>query len=258
MPGQTALRREVQRSELLQRLNEVVPPSRLLHLLARIDPFPTIVGPAAPSELASPAISRDPDVANAEVSVVKVLGTACGIGIEGSGWFATSDLVVTNAHVVAGEDDTKVQIPRYQTLYDADVVAFDERDDVAVLRVRDAGPQVPLRMRDPLEGTPVAILGYPENGPLRVTPGRIGRTAPVLTLDASGHGPVTRTITAVGGRVEHGNSGGPAIDAHGFVHATIFAARVGAPTGYGVPTSTVKSVLRSVAQEPVSTGACAG
>src|SRR5262249_15063243 len=147
LPGQTSLRREVQRSALLRRLNDVVPPRELLHLLARIDPFPTIVGPPAPPEPASPAIAREPAVVDAEVSVVKVLGTACGIGIEGSGWFATADLVVTNAHVVAGEHDTNVQIPRYSGLYDADVVAFDARNDIAVLRVRGADPQVPLRIR---------------------------------------------------------------------------------------------------------------
>lgn len=257
IPGQTTLRREVQRSEIVRRLNEAVPPRQLLNLLARLDPFPTIVGPAAPAEPASPAIARAPGVINAEVSVVKVLGTACGVGIEGSGWFATSDLVVTNAHVVAGEHDTTVQLPRYAGLYDADVVAFDARNDIAVLRVRGADPQVPLRMTDPRPGTPVAILGYPENGPLRVTPGRIGSTSPVLSRDAYGHGPVPRTITAVAARVRHGNSGGPAVDARGFVHVTIFAARIGTPTGFGVPTPIVKRVLAGVAQEPVSTGACA-
>jgi len=257
MPGQTTLRREVQRSEIVRRLNDAVPPRQLLNLLARIDPFPTIVGPAAPAEPGSPAIARALGILNAQASVVKVLGTACGVGIEGSGWFATSDLVVTNAHVVAGEQDTKVQIPRHAGLFDANVVAFDVRNDVAVLHVLGADAQVPLRMTDPRTGTSVAILGYPENGPLRVTPGRIGSTSTVLTRDAYGRGPVPRTITAVAARVRHGNSGGPAVDARGLVQATIFAARIGAPTGYGVPTPVVRRVIAGVAQEPVSTGDCA-
>jgi S1-C subfamily serine protease len=257
LPGQTTLRREVQGSEILSRLNEAVPPRQLLNLLARIDPFPTIVGPAAPLEPGSPAIARAPGVIAAEASVVKVLGTACGIGIEGSGWFARPDLVVTNAHVVAGESDTTVQIPRGAALYDADVVAFDPRNDVAVLRVRGADPQVPLQLADPVPGTSAAILGYPENGPLQVTPGRVGATSTVLTRDAYGRGPVARTITAITGQVRHGNSGGPAVDTRGRVQATIFAARVGAPTGYGIPSSIVRRELAGVAQEPVSTGACA-
>ena len=56
-PGQTRLRQEAQRSEVLQRLNEIAPPSRALRALARVDPFPTIVGPLAPVEPPNPASS---------------------------------------------------------------------------------------------------------------------------------------------------------------------------------------------------------
>jgi hypothetical protein len=49
MPGQTKLRHEVQQSALVRRLDEAVPPRRLLHLLARIDPFPSIAGPPSPA-----------------------------------------------------------------------------------------------------------------------------------------------------------------------------------------------------------------
>ncbi len=111
VPGQSRLRREVQRSAVVHRLDEAVPPKHLLHLLARIDPFPSIAGPAPPSEPPTPQIVGDAAVRRAAGSVVRVLGTACGVGVEGSGWFARSDLVVTAAHVVAGESDTGVEIP---------------------------------------------------------------------------------------------------------------------------------------------------
>ena len=256
-PGQTTLRTEVQRSAIVRRLNETVPPRRLLHLLARIDPFPSITGPAAPGEPPNPAVALRPAVRDAQLSVVKVAGTACGVGVEGTGWFATRDLVVTAAHVVAGESDTTVQIPRYSGSYRVEVTAFDSHNDIAVLHVLGADPAVPLRVADPRAGTSVAILGYPENGPLAVTPGRIGRTAVVITQDAYGHGPVARTITAVAGLVEHGDSGGPAVDASGVVEATIFAARLDSASGYGTPSSIVRHALDS-AHGPVSTGSCAG
>jgi len=229
----------------------------LLHLLARIDPFPSIAGPAPPAEPPNPAIARRKGVRSAEASVVRILGTACGVGVEGSGWFATRDLVVTAAHVVAGERDTTVQIPRHSGRYSADVVAFDPHNDVAVLRVRGAERAVPLRIAEPRPGTSVAILGYPENGPLAATPGRIGRTAVAITQDAYGHGPVARTITSVSGRVRHGDSGGPAVDVSGFVQSTIFAARLDLSSGFGVPASIVRRAL-ATAHEPVSTGSCAG
>jgi S1-C subfamily serine protease len=255
VPGQTTIRREVLRSAIVRHLNEAVSPARLLHLLARVDPFPSILGPAAPSTPASPAIARKPGVLKAEASVVKIVGTACGIGVEGSGWFARPGLVVTAAHVVAGEHDTTIGIPGSGT-YHATAIWFDPHNDVAVLRVTGT-TATPLRYANPAPGTPVAILGYPANGPLTATPGRIGSTSTVLTRDAYGHGPVERMITAVAGRVRHGNSGGPAVDAAGVVRTTVFAARLGAPTGYGIPTSIVARAVRS-AQRPVSTGSCAG
>ncbi|MGH2998493.1 MAG: CvpA family protein [Gaiellaceae bacterium] len=257
VPGQSSLRRDVQRSALVRHLDQAVPPRRLLKLLARIDPFPSIVGPTPPSQPPPSAIAGNDAVRHAAHDVVRVLGTACGVGIEGTGWFATSDLVVTAAHVVAGEQDTGIQIPGTSAITAVDVVAFDPHDDVAILRTRTFHAGFALPLVDPQPGTAVAIVGYPEDGPLQSTPSRIGGTAAELTQDAYGNGPVDRTITAVGGDIRHGDSGAPAIDANGAVESTIFAARLGAPGGYGVPASVVRPVLDSAGTASVSTGACA-
>jgi uncharacterized membrane protein required for colicin V production len=250
VPGQSSLRRDVQQSEVVRRLDQAVPPRRLLKLLARIDPFPSIAGPTPPSS---------PPPAHIAVSgagdVVRVLGTACGVGIEGSGWFATRDLVVTAAHVVAGEHDTGIEIPGSSGVHSVTVVAFDAHNDVAVLRF--GGQHDALPLVKPRRGAAVAIVGYPEDGPLQSTPSRIGKTAQALTQDAYGNGPVSRTITAVGGDIRHGDSGAPAIDANGAVQSMIFAARLGTPGGYGVPASVVRRVLGSAGTASVSTGACA-
>jgi len=255
-PGQTQLRSEVARSEIVKQLNSALPPRTLLNLLARIDPFPSIAGPSAPSLPPNAGVLRDRQVQEAAKSVVKILGTACGIGVEGSGWFAGHDLVVTAAHVVAGEKgDTIVQIPGDPLAHPVEVILLDIRNDIAVLRVPGVD-QTPLKLADPRDGAAVAILGYPLNGGLTATPGRIGHTATVLTQDALGHGPVGRTITAVAGEVEHGDSGGPAVDANGAVQSTIFAARRGSTSGYGVPPAIVRDDLAR-ADEPVSTGTCA-
>jgi len=56
--------------------------------------------------------------------------------------------------------------------------------------------------------------------------------------------------------VRHGDSGGPAVDAAGYVQTMIFAARIGEPVGYGVPIQLVARATRS-AQGPVSTRGCA-
>jgi len=256
-PGQTQLRSEVARSEIVKQLNAALPPRTLLNLLARIDPFPSIAGPSGPSLPPDAGVLRDRSVRAATNQVVKILGTACGIGVEGSGWFAGRDLVVTAAHVVAGEQgDTIVQIPGDPLSHPADIVLLDIRNDIALLRVPGAH-QTPLKLADPRDGAEVAILGYPLNGGLTVTPGRIGKTATVLTQDALGRGPVGRTITAVAGEVEHGDSGGPAVDVNGAVQSTIFAARRGSTSGYGVPPEIVRDDLARAGTQPVATGTCA-
>jgi S1-C subfamily serine protease len=253
-PGQTQLREEVQRSRILSEINGRVPPSRLLDAIARVDPFGAIRGPQAQVAPPDPALLRSPGVEAARPSVLRVTGTACGLGIEGSGWIAAPSLVVTNAHVVAGMKDARVDRGDGK-FRDATVVAFDAHDDVAVLRVHGLGAP-PLTLADPVEGHGVAILGYPENGPFTATPGRIGQTGIVLTDDAYGRGAVSRRVTTLRGVVQHGNSGGPAVDFQGRVQATIFAARIGSASGYGVPSSVVRETLADAGAREVSSGPC--
>ena len=131
-PGARELREDVQQSEILQRLNAALPPSGpILHALARFDPLPEISGPAPNVPPPNSKIARDPQVQAAAESVVRVLGTACGLGVQGSGWVAGDGVIVTNAHVVAGQDDTTVQIEGAGDRHDADVVLFDVENDIA-------------------------------------------------------------------------------------------------------------------------------
>src|SRR5919198_5748413 len=132
-PGARKFRKDIQRSFVLSTLNDVLPPSGpLLNALSRADPFPRIRGPEADVPPPNRRIVRDPDVRGARDSVVRVLGTACGLAVQGSGWVAARGLVVTNAHVVAGGGDTTVQTDGGGEL-GAQAVRFDPHNDVAVL-----------------------------------------------------------------------------------------------------------------------------
>jgi trypsin-like peptidase/colicin V production protein len=258
-PGARELREPIQRSAILKELNEVLPPSgAILKALARFDPFPTINGPSADVAPPDPKIARDPDVAAARRSVLRVLGTACGLGVQGSGWVAGRGIVVTNAHVVAGQDDTTVQVGGEGPGLDADAIWFDPRNDLSILRVPALSGLPPLRMNvNAQPGTAAAVVGFPHNGSYTVTPARLGQTATVVTQDAYGRGPVQRTITSLRAQVRPGNSGGPAVDRSGRVVATIFAAATSRKrTGFGVPDSLVRDALQR-AQGPVDTGPCA-
>src|SRR5690242_9814362 len=187
-------RREVQRSAILREINLVLPPSSgLISALQRLDPFPRIDGPEASGPAPTAGIARARGVRGARGSVVKVLGTACGLGVEGSGWVAAPGVVVTNAHVVAGQHDTRVLPGGHQPGLAASAIAFDPHDDVAILRVPGlSGRPLPIA-RDPRAGTAAAILGYPENGPFDVRAGRLGQTREAITQDAHGRGPAPRS-----------------------------------------------------------------
>jgi S1-C subfamily serine protease len=205
-------------------------------------------------------VARDPEVHAAGRSTVKVLGTACGLGIEGSGWVAKPGVVVTNAHVVAGESDTTVQVGGEGSRHPAHAIWFDSHNDVALLRVPDIeGEVTPLDLNvDAQPGVSAAILGYPENGPFDVRAARLGATSSVRTQDAYGRGPVLRKITSLRGLVRSGNSGGPVVDGRGRVVTTIFAAAIGGRqrVGFGVPDSIVADALQK-ANGAVGTGPCA-
>jgi S1-C subfamily serine protease len=251
-------RHEVQRSAILSRLNAIVPPSgALLDAIANLDPFPRIDGPSAGVAPPTAGIASDPDVRRAAASVVKILGTACGAGVEGSGWVVRPGVVVTNAHVVAGESDTRVLLRGRAPSLGAEVIAFDPHDDVAILRV--GGLQAPALAFEgsPSAGASGAILGFPLDGPYDVRAGRLGVTRSVISQDAYGRGPVRRAIAALRGKVRPGNSGGPMVDGRGKVLTTVFAATTRGPRGgYGVPNAQVRKALAG-AGGPVSTGPCA-
>jgi S1-C subfamily serine protease len=191
---------------------------------------------------------------------VRVFGTACGLGVEGSGWVVAPGLVVTNAHVVAGETDTEIQIDGVGPGHEARALVFDPHNDIAILRV----PGLTLRPLGvdvhPASGIATAILGYPLDGAFDAQPGRLGQTETVDTQDAYGHGHVLRTITALRGKVRPGNSGGPMVNSHGQVVATVFAALTGTPRagGFAVPNSLVRAAVTraQAATGAVATGHC--
>jgi S1-C subfamily serine protease len=257
-PGTTQLRGDVQRSLILRRLNDLLPPSGpVINALDRVDPAPSISGPTTPLAPPDAAVAADPDVRRASRSVVRVLGTACGLGVEGSGWVGGAGLVVTNAHVVAGEDDTSVTTIDGASL-EATPVLYDPANDLALLRIDASIPALAIAAR-PSRGAAGAVLGYPENGPFAASAARMGETTTVISEDAYGNGPIDRSIAFLRGSVRSGDSGGPLVDAGGRVMTTVFAATTsGPPGGFGVPNPVVQNALELAPTAAVDTGPCTG
>lgn len=262
--GSNQLRADVQRSTILRELNRILPPSGpILNALARIDPLPSVTGPPANVPPPNRGILAAHGVRAAAPSVVRIIGSACGLGVEGSGWVAGPDLVVTNAHVVAGESDTVVQVHGTGPSLRAVPVIFDPHNDIAILRVPGLSERPLSLASSPSPGTAAAILGYPLDGPFVMEPGRLGQTRLTETQNAYGQGPVLRRISSLRGLVRPGNSGGPMVDSAGQVLATVFAAITNAPRGqaggFAVPDGVVRPLLARAraARHAVSSGQCA-
>jgi S1-C subfamily serine protease len=255
-PSTAQLRADIQQSVILRSLNDVLPPSGpLLNALDRVDPSPTVFGPAAPVASPDAKIARDPDVLGAGDSVVRVRSTAGGLGIEGSGWAVEPGGVVTNAHVVAGSDDTTVTT-QDGTELDATPIYYQPRRDLALLQVGSPLPTLPISSRREV-GEDAAVLGYPENGPYALAPARIGETRATVSEDSYGNGPIERIIVALSGNVRSGNSGGPLVDPRGNVVGTVFAATTsGTRGGFAIPAEQVREALGRVDLDGVDTGPC--
>lgn len=258
-PPLLGLQPTIERSKIVGTLEDRMPSELLTRAVSQLQPMPRITGPEVTVGQPNEEILNDPDVLAAAESTVKVTGIACGFGVEGSGWVAAPNLIVTNAHVVAGEYTTSVQPQGYGPVYDADVVLFDRRNDLAVLRVSGLGAE-PLPLAKPRANEAAAVIGFPGNGPLDLQAATTGETRRVISSDAYNEGPIERVVTSFRVFVRPGNSGGPAINENGEVVSTIFASRADSSNaGYGVPAQIVERRLDTAAERyaPVSTGPCA-
>ena len=259
----------VRSSTVLSHVNEVLPQQATKGLQAFNNVvgtsfFPRYLEPFAPERIVKVGpgpgkLRNDTDVVRAGASVLKVRGaSSCGRGVEGSGFLIAPRYLMTNAHVVAGVTHPTVLVGG--TPQDATVVSYDPDLDLAVLHF-DSGDLAPLTFDDGLQARAgVAILGYPEDGPFDLEPGRVRAEQRLRSPDIYGSGTVIRDVYSLRGLIRPGNSGGPIVDADGRVAGVVFAASVTDPdTGYALTAAQVRGVAaKSVGLlDPVSTGGCA-
>lgn len=205
-------------SAVLRAVDRIMPP--LPDIFARVESFLSqngypVVFLNLPPSLISPA--QMPDDATlqeafraAQASTVKVQGQACGAIESGSGFVAAPDEVVTNAHVVAGEERTYVVDPSGS--HSATVVLYDSNLDIAVLRVAGlSDPVLPIREDLVARGTTAAVMGYPQGGPLEASPAAVTARVTATGLNIYGTAVTVRQVYEINASVQPGNSGGPLV-----------------------------------------------
>jgi len=226
--------------------------------------FPRYLEPFAPERIVevkppdTSRIMRDPDVRDAAASVVKIHGeNSCGRGVEGSGFVYSPGRVMTNAHVVAGVSAPSVLVGEERL--DARVVHYDSDLDIAVLAVDDLDAPALDFERNPGRQANVAVLGYPEDGPYDVQPGRIRAEQRLRSPDIYNEGSVIREVLSLRSLIRPGNSGGPVVNTNGDVVGVVFAASVtDKETGYAVTADAVGGAADAgrTSSATVGTGDC--
>src|SRR3954447_26105268 len=207
----TSVARQVRHSAVLSHIDDVMPDaartwfSSFRRLLDQ-NGFPQVFGAIGPERIVKvpppdPRIANSRAVRLAQPDIVKVTGVApsCRRQLEGSGFLYADEHVMTNAHVVAGVHSPSVLAPDGNT-YDARVVLYDPKRDVAVLDVpgfhTDVGP-LSLSTATASRGQSAVVAGYPENAPFRPVAARVRGVENARGPDIYQSSQVTREIYSV-------------------------------------------------------------
>jgi S1-C subfamily serine protease len=256
----------VKQSHIVSTLTRALPsaPTVIADLGKLIDPngFPQVfIGsePAPPSSIDLPSLGvLRAAVESDRASVVKIEGQGCGGIVEGSGFVVGSNLIATNAHVVAGIRHPFVQDANGN--HSGTVISFDPDLDFAVLRVSNlAGKSLVVSQRHVNSGSPAVVMGYPGGG------GFTAKVAAVLDqFTASGRniygkGFTARDVYELQADIIPGNSGGPLVASDGTVIGVIFAESTSYQhVGYALTASQISNEINQAAahNQAVSTGRC--
>ncbi|MFJ6987469.1 MULTISPECIES: MarP family serine protease [unclassified Streptomyces] len=253
------LGKEVRSSQVLQGVSRTLPAQAdtwfadFSSVLAQ-NGFPQVFSPFSNEPIKNveppdPALAGSPVAARAKRSIVKVMGTAesCGKVLEGTGFVFGERRIMTNAHVVGGVDEPTVQIGGEGRKYDATVVLYDWKRDIAVLDVPDLdAPVLRFATGDADSGDSAIVAGFPENGAYDVRSARVRGRITANGPDIYHRGTVRRDVYSLFATVRQGNSGGPLLTTDGRVYGVVFAKSLDdASTGYAL---TADEIQRDIAK----------
>ena len=246
---ETALPEPPETSQALRRL---AGPAGAPHVFDGLIPALETGPPPAQSGLEPGLISR------VSASTVRVEGVACRFERDGSGFTVAPDLVVTNAHVVAGQRRTSVVRPDGRRLR-AEVAVFDPARDLALLAVPGLG-QAPLPVAAGKVGTTAAVFGHPAGQEdVEVSPASIRQQVNALGPDLYELAMTRRSVLVLAAELAPGDSGGALVDQDGQVVGVAFAISPDSDsTAYALATSELRTVLEAERQSPAPTGPCLG
>ena len=250
----------ISQSKILVALDHVMPPvptieAKLTGLFRGAD-FPSvfadIVAPSVPTVTTPSSGVTSLQVGNRSAAVLKVIASgACGASHEGTAFVVGRNEVVTNAHVIAGASMVRVNGQRAQ------VRLVDIRDDLAVLSVPTGTLPVLQLIDPPARGTATAVVGYPLDWPLTLTPSAFAGVITARSRDLYDGATFDRSLAVLNAAVQPGNSGSPVFAAGRVIGIVVSRSTSQTDIAYGVPSAVIRADLAKVnLAAAVSTGAC--
>lgn len=262
----TALSSQVANSRIVRSLDKILPPApsvfSRVQAFVNSQGFPSVFA-SLPPQLAGPVGLPDNAQVNqvvksAEVSTLKIEGVGCGQIQEGSGFVVAHDIVVTNAHVVAGIANPYILDSRGQ--HHATIIYFNPKLDIALLKAHGlTEPSLKVSTQTFYRDTEAVVLGYPGGGPLTYGPAGVMATFNATGRDIYGKGLTTRLVYEIEAIVRPGNSGGPLLNLNGQVIGVVFSRSTTNPNiGFALASPAVdqKILAHEGSTQPVSSGAC--
>lgn len=176
-----------------------------------------------------------------EGSVFQIKGLGCNSLQYGTGFFIEENIVVTNAHVVAGVNSPR--IIHNGNGYDLDFISLDPNSDLAILRSEDFSHQ-PLKLDEAEEGGLGTVVAFVKDGKKVITQVKILEKILAVGKDIFGQPGESREALSLEARIQSGFSGAPVLNGDFAVVGVIFSrSRGGSSTAYAVQSSEVEKIL---------------
>jgi uncharacterized membrane protein required for colicin V production len=250
----------IEHSRLLAVMDRVMPPvpsvEAKVQALFRNADFPSVfaqvVAPSVPTITVPPNSLMRAEVGSASTSVFKITAeNGCGVNREGTAFVVAHDVVVTAAHVVAGAHSLSVNGVRARLIY------LDVRNDVAFLVVSTHTAPLEFNVTTPRTRSAAAVVGYPLNGSLTVSPAAIDGTLRAQGRDIYNNALFVRDLLVLSAAVQPGNSGSPVL-VRGHVVGLVFSRSTSqSSVAYAVPSRVLVRDFSQVSRtRALSAGAC--
>lgn len=182
-------------------------------------------------------------IASKKASVVKIESEVCGYISTGTGFMVAPDLVLTNAHAVAGNATPRVLDDNGSHV--GTTILFDPVKDIAVIRVRGLTgspldlemPKTGIAIQGSHNGERMLLMGYPKDGEVSTMVAGVSGEESAVTYDIYGESMGgQRQIFVLDAVLQQGYSGGPVIRHNGQIAGIIFAIDPGDHKGLAMPT----------------------